>query len=564
MKKLRRKLKDMKVGKKLLMSYSVILVAMVIALIIAIGGITMINGQVKTFYNESYENTRLQLEIKKDIQMVGKYVLWALTTEDSATVFAKVTSAENYTKNTGKNVEALKENFPDQEMVTTLENAMQDLQTAQTEVLALASDYKTEEALALFNGDYDTATKAVEKALNQIGDFAEGQAEAAYKQSRVFGIVVEILMLITGVISVVICMILGKMITSGIKEPIVELEKAAEKLKNGELNIDISYESHDEMGQLAENFRTACLRMNEVVKDAGYQLGEMAEGNFDITFEDEKYVGDFGLLIESMNTLNRQLNDTLIQINEASDQVAVGSEQMAESAQALAEGATEQASAVEELTATVESVTDISEEGARGATMAAQIISQTEKEALESRDEMQKLTNAMDRITETSRQIEEIIGAIEDIADQTNLLSLNASIEAARAGEAGRGFAVVADQIGKLAADSAQSAVTTRELIGKSLLEIEEGNELAKHTAEVIEKVLESMSQIAVAAAESAAGSRTQADMLKQVEAGIEQITVVIQNNSASAEESSAVSQELSAQATTLKEKVGEFRLHQN
>ena len=167
----------------------------------------------------------------------------------------------------------------------------------------------------------------------------------------------------------------------------------------------------------------------------------------------------------------------------------------------------------------------------------------------------------MARITETSKEIENIIAAIEDIASQTNLLSLNASIEAARAGEAGRGFAVVADQIGKLAADSAQSAVNTRELIGKALEEIEAGNRIVENTMEAIGSVLADMESFAGMASGAAEASRVQADMLKQIEAGIEQISSVVQSNSASAEETSAVSEELSAQAITLEEMVGKFEL---
>lgn len=174
---------------------------------------------------------------------------------------------------------------------------------------------------------------------------------------------------------------------------------------------------------------------------------------------------------------------------------------------------------------------------------------------------MNELVGAMERITDTSKEIEKIIGAIEDIASQTNLLALNASIEAARAGEAGKGFAVVADQIGKLAADSAQSAVNTRELIGKSLEEIGSGNEIVERTMETIGNVLAGMEGFATAATQAAEGSRTQADMLKQVEAGIEQISTVVQNNSAAAEETSAISEELSAQAENLESMVAQFQL---
>lgn len=380
--------------------------------------------------------------------------------------------------------------------------------------------------------------------------------------SIIAGALLSGLMLLAGLGTVALCFILSKTLTQTIVEPVQELQGAVQQLKEGNLNVSIAYDSEDELGDLANNLREACAQMHTVITDASYLLGEMAEGRFNIaTREEESYVGDFRDLILSMRKLNRQMDATLHQITESAEQVKIGSEQLAQSAQDLAEGATDQAGAVEELTATVESVTHISEESAENANTAADSAKASAENASKNREEINELTVAMARITETSKEIENIIAAIEDIASQTNLLSLNASIEAARAGEAGRGFAVVADQIGKLAADSAQSAVNTRELIGKALEEIEAGNKIVDHTMEAINTVLADMESFAGMASGAAEASRVQADMLKQIEAGIEQISSVVQSNSAAAQETSAVSEELSAQAISLEEMVERFEL---
>ncbi len=555
-------LKNLKVSKKLGFSYLIILIAYIFSVLIGIISISVINVQLKNFYEKSYYNTKLQLEIRKDIQLVGKNVLWAMSVDTISETQEKMKNATTCSDYVEQNINLLEHSFNNDEIVARLDKAFQQLKSARVEVLQFAGANKKQEALFVFNSVYSDATENIQNILLEIGEIADKQAKDAYKLSIALGIGAAVFMVVISVVSVILCLKLKKIIISSINEPINELEAAAENLRNGNLNIEINYESEDELGQLAGNFRAACSHIQEVVDDTGYLLSEMADGNFNVDTDIEnRYTGNFEELLSNIRSFNAKLNDTLKHINEVSDYVATGSEQLAESAQELAEGATDQAGAIEELTATVENVSGISEDSAEGAIQAAQLISSSAKEAENSREEIENLTAAMERISTTSKEIENIIADIEDIASQTNLLSLNASIEAARAGEAGKGFAVVADQIGKLATDSAQSAINTRNLIAKALNEIEAGNEITKHAATSIGKVLSDMTAFASSASESAEGSRAQADMLKQIEQGIEQISSVVQSNSAAAQETSSVSEELSAQADSLKDLVGRFTL---
>ena len=554
--------RKLKVGMKLKYAFTTVIVTFAVAMVVSLVSIVMMNVDTYKFYKQAYANSTLQMEIRKDIQLVGKYILWSMTTDDTASTQSYLNSAQQYADQVGKNVTALEKSYNDKKKVAELKDAIEELKKQRAAVIELAKRNKNDEALALFNSDYNDATEKIQDILVDIGKVASAEAKSQYTSARVTGLVSIILMILIGAGTVAFSTVIRTTITGIMLKPIQELESAAEKLKAGQLDVEINYESPDELGKLAGNFRQACKTLEVIVQDTSYLLGEMAEGNFNVSSNNAQiYIGNFRQQYESISKLKHELSDTLTQINEASEQVASGSGQLAGGAQALAEGATDQAGAVEELTATVESVSGIAESSAESASGAYQMVRTAVEQADQSREELQALTNAMERISSTSQEIQNIIGSIEEIASQTNLLSLNASIEAARAGEAGKGFAVVADQIGKLAGDSAQAAVNTRDLIEKSLQEIENGNQITEKTVAALNKILESMNDFANAAKGASESSTEQADMLKQIEQGIEQISSVVQSNSAAAEETSATSQELSAQSEGLKNLVGRFKL---
>lgn len=554
--------RKLKVGMKLKYAFTTVIVTFAVAMVVSLVSIVMMNVDTYKFYKEAYANSTLQMEIRKDIQLVGKYILWSMTTDDTGSTQSYLNSAQKYADQVGKNVTTLEKSYNDKKKVAELKDAIEELKKQRVALMELAQQNKNDEALALFNSDYNDATEKLQDILVDIGKVASAEAKSQYTSARVTGIVSIILMILIGTGAVAFSTVIRTTITGIMLKPIQELEGAAEKLKAGQLDVEINYESPDELGKLAGNFRQACKTLEVIVQDTSYLLGEMAEGNFNVSSNNAQiYIGNFRQQYESISKLKHELSDTLTQINEASEQVASGSGQLAGGAQALAEGATDQAGAVEELTATVESVSGIAESSAESASGAYQMVRTAVEQADQSREELQALTNAMERISSTSQEIQNIIGSIEEIASQTNLLSLNASIEAARAGEAGKGFAVVADQIGKLAGDSAQAAVNTRDLIEKSLQEIENGNQITEKTVAALNKILGSMNDFANAAKGASESSTEQADMLKQIEQGIEQISSVVQSNSAAAEETSATSQELSAQSEGLKNLVGRFKL---
>lgn len=376
----------------------------------------------------------------------------------------------------------------------------------------------------------------------------------------VIGIAISVAVAVLAVgFGVKVAYIIGK----NIGDPVRQCSRRLSLLADGDLQAPVPViKREDETGVLAEATARLVNTLRMVIKDIDEMLSEMADGNFTVSAQNEdSYVGDFHGLLESTDKLNHRLNATLKNVKLAVEQVSQGAGQMAESAATLAEGATDQAASVEELHAAVENIANTVEATALALGDAYMQALEYEEQAVASGKEMQELTDAMSRINATSTQISDIIGEIEDIAAQTNLLSLNAAIEAARAGEAGRGFAVVADQIRKLADDSARSAIHTRELIETSLKEIEDGNRITDRTYQALKKVVDGMQALAEQSQMAMDNSVKQAEATEQMSQGMNQISLVIQNNSATAQESSATSQELSAQAASMNEIVASFRL---
>lgn len=399
----------------------------------------------------------------------------------------------------------------------------------------------------------------------KIGDitwWALSALESNDKNESVIILLIVMVILTVGalaIVTVAVFYLLKKML-----KPIDTVVAAAESISEGNLDISIHAESNDEIGKLATSFQKTVDVLKQIIDDESYLLEKMAEGDFNVaTSAEEQYKGDFAPMLKSLRAINIKLSDALEQINDSSSQVSSASEQMATAAQSLAEGSTEQAGAVEELLATLGDVTEQVKRNATDASMASDKAGTVGSYAKESNSQMQMMTGAMDKISDTSKQIVAIIGAIEDIASQTNLLSLNAAIEAARAGEAGKGFAVVAEEIRDLATQSQKAANNTRELIETAILEVDNGNQIADTTARSLERVTDGITEIINIAEAVKESSEQQAVSVEQVTKGIEQISEVIQSNSATAEESSATSEELSAQAVELNTLVGKFKLKQ-
>ena len=557
-------MRDLKVSKKLTISYTIILTLLIMSCVVSIVDFIRLGGQIETFYDGPFTVNDSASVINSNFERMQKSVYRSISNTDSEIVKEAITDARNSAAIIQEQFPVVKTHFMgDQQIIDRLDAALAKLAPMREHVLTLASEDKKAEAAEYMEHNNIIAIQEAQVELNSLIESGNKKGENLVSGLREKQAMAVFTVIILGGISVAVSVVFGVYITHGIAQPVTELEQATRAMAKGEFStVRVAYDSRDELGSLAGDIRSMVKTLTDVIQNETYILNEMAEGNFSVHSErDEYYIGEFEQLLRSMKKINRGLSELLLQISQSADNVAASSEQVSSGSQNLAQGTTEQAASVEELTGMMSEISDQAYRNSRDAQEASEKAQMVKENATESSRSMQEMVKAMAEISGKSDEIRKIVKTIEDFSFQTNILALNAAVEAARAGDRGKGFSVVANEVRSLANQSSAASKSTAALIQSSLQAVENGRKIANETDNALAEVVSGIDNVSELLFHITDASSKQFDANRQVTENINLISEVVQTNSATAEACAAASEELASQAQLLKELVSHFKL---
>ena len=555
-------MKNLKVSKKLIISYAFVLILLVVIIAVSIGNLISIRARVEAFYNGPFKVLNAANTVNSSFEAMQKSVFRAISNTDPVIAERALEDSKVYAGKIQEQIPIIQKDFlGDQAIVERLRAALDELAPQREHVLELALQNQKEEAVAYMEANNIKTIHKAQAELDELIDTADRKADELIVSLRSEQMEFIVMLSVLGTASVLISILFGIYITRSITRPIKELETAARQMEQGHLKVDVTYRSKDELGSLSNSMRQMSEKISYYMDEISRAMQQLADGNLDIPGCDG-FQGDFLPVQEALFIVIDSLNETMAEINTFSDQVASGSDQVAGGAQVLSQGVIAQAGSVEELASTMSEISRQVNENAETSQAVKAAAGEMGTNILACNQQMQEMKAAMGEINSCSTQIRKIIKTINDIASQTNILALNAAVEAARVGAESKGFSVVAQEVRGLAGKSSAASKSTEALIEQTLAAVAHGTKLAEETAASLMNIVGGTDDMVSKINQIAEATQKQAEATEMVSIGIGQISDIVQTNSATAEESAAASEELYGESQLLKSKISRFKLH--
>ncbi len=559
-------MKNIKIRARMIISYLIVAALLVISGVVSVSVINKVSKSMESFYENQFHTIENAWSARRSVYACRSAVLQAMMVGDASATMAEIDTAKSEFQTIKESIASVKQTFQgDMTLLTNCDTLLNQAETYLNQVSELAAAGQDEEAYRIVTESYKPLMDHVRANLSKASDVADANALAKMEESKKLASISQLIVFAMIVVSVIISIVLGLAVSESVRKPVGEMKSVCGEIVKGNMSVDIQYEANDELGDMANDMRQMTKSLKTIIDDIDFWMERMGEGDFTVESKAQNaYVGDYIGILNAFNKLRVSMNETLSQIDVSADQVNSGGEQVSSSAQALAQGSTEQASSVEELAATINDISHQIATTAEHAKTAKEENEQSHQQIEVCSSHMDELMKAMNVIDNKSKEISKVIKTIEDIAFQTNILALNAAVEAARAGSAGKGFAVVADEVCNLATKSQEASKSTGALIEETVKAVADGTRLSGETDQALREVVTSAQKVLDAVTLISTATEEETNSLAQVTTGIDQISSVVQTNSATAEQSAAASEELSGQANLLKEMVSRFTLSQS
>lgn len=548
---------------KMFFGFGVIILILSISSIISVGAFKYFSSSISDFTNYAIPTTNISLNASKDLVAAREHIQKTVNAKSKEEITKNLEEAKKYIDNLPKTIEILEKEYRgDTRNLELIKYNVSLLSSTRDSLFNIMSTDLNSDNIPMLREQYEKNSNSAEARFSEISEEIATYSSEYLKAQKLHEFKATLIIFLAAILNIVMAFIMCLSLSKLIIRPICKIKDAFEEFSNGNLNIEIDYNSKDELGQLCDSFTSTSQNLKEYVLNISHVLEEMSNGNFGVEMDFE-FKGDFESIGISLEKILISLNEAMNQIYISSEQVSQGAYQVSQGAQDLSKGAINQASASEQLNFRISDIYAKNKQSAQESKQALNSASRAFESIQKSNVHMEAMLFAMQDIKEKSNKIVKIIKAIDDIAFQTNILSLNASVEAARAGQSGKGFAVVAGEVRNLAQKSSQEAKTIFELINHTVSSIENGFEKVQSAKDSMRDVVSNSSDISDKVNSIYKSSEKQLEAIKEITQSVNLISEVIHSNSAASEQSAASSIQLSSQAHSLKELVQQFRLNE-